>query len=56
MTTAEEAPLKGVKLLTASPSVAGEEAVAAHSSVPSASNVFRVNTDFVAFFVHDWLR
>ena len=50
MMTAREAPLKGVKLLMASPSVPVKKPLLLPMSEPSALNVFTVKTDFVAFF------
>ena len=51
MTTADEAPLNGEKLLTASPCSPVKNPLVLPMSVPSAANVFKVNTDLVAFFV-----
>ena len=48
--TALAAPLKGAKLLTASPSVPTKKPLVLPISVPSAPKVFTVKTDFVAFF------
>ena len=49
MTTAEEAPLKGLKLLTPSPCSPVKNPQVLPMSDPSAAKVFTVNTDFVAF-------
>ena len=48
--TARTAPLKGVKLLTASPSAPVKKPLLLAMSEPSSAKVFKVNTDFVAFF------
>ena len=53
MMMARDAPLKGVKLLTASPLLPVKKPLLLAISEPSAEKVFRVNTDFVAFFTHD---
>jgi hypothetical protein len=49
---AREAPLKGLKLLMASPCSPTKKPVLLPVSVPSAAKVFSVNTDFEAFFAH----
>ena len=48
--TALEAPLNSVKLLTASPLLPMKKPLLLPMSEPSAANVFKVKTDFVAFF------
>ena len=53
MMTALDAPLKGLKLLTASPCSPVKKPQELASSVPLSSNVLSVNTDFVAFFTHE---
>jgi hypothetical protein len=50
MMTACDAPLKGVKLLTASPLAPVKNPLLLAINEPSAAKVFRVNTDLVAFF------
>ena len=49
MTTAREAPLNGEKLLMASPLSPTKNPLLLPMREPLASNVFKVNTDFVAF-------
>ena len=53
MTMAREAPLKGEKLLTASPFGPVKKPLLLAMSEPSAAKVFRVKTDFVAFLTHE---
>ena len=50
MTTALAAPLKGAKLLRASPCSPTKNPLELAIRLPSASNVLRVNTAFAAFF------
>jgi hypothetical protein len=57
MIMAREAPLKGEKLLTASPDGPVKKPLLLAISEPSAEKVLRVNTDFVAFFTHEgWAK
>ena len=53
MTMAREAPLNGVKLLTASPFDPVKKPLLLAISEPSAAKVFRVKTLLVAFYTHD---
>ena len=53
MMMARDAPLKGVKLLTASPLLPVKKPLLLAISEPSAEKVFRVNTDFVAYLTHE---
>jgi hypothetical protein len=53
MMMALEAPLKGEKLLTASPLEPVKKPLLLAISEPSAAKVFKVNTDLVAFFTQD---
>jgi hypothetical protein len=50
MITARAAPLKGVKLLMASPLLPVKKPLLLAINEPSAAKVFRVNTDLLAFF------
>ena len=50
MMMARAAPLKGAKLLTASPLAPTKKPLLLAMRLPLSSKVFRVNTDFVAFF------
>ena len=53
MTTALDAPLKGEKLLIASPFVPMKNPLVLPIRDPSLENVLTVKTDFDAFFTHD---
>ena len=53
MITALDAPLKGEKLLIASPFVPTKNPLVLPISAPSCEKVLTVNTDFVAFFTHE---
>ena len=53
MTMALDAPLKGEKLLTASPFGPVKKPLLLAMSEPSAAKVFNVKTDFVAFLTHE---
>jgi hypothetical protein len=53
MTMALDAPLNGEKLLTASPLLPVKKPLLLAIIEPSGAKVFKVNTDFVAFFTHE---